>query len=114
MVVLLQQDHLVLQVALGMLSVVLYTVMRVDRFSTIRKLLPINYNSSRALVLASYIITQSVLLGGLLLGWEGHFSSNKHRKLLRDYSNYHLVVHPCPSIKYLELRLWDKVDNSPF
>ena len=105
-------DHLALRVALEMLSVVLYTVTRIARFSTIHKLLLANFSSSKASVLDSYITIQWGLLVEQLLAWVGHFNSNS-RKLWRDCSSFHLVVHQSHSIRYLVRLHWDKEASNP-
>jgi hypothetical protein len=99
-------------VALETLSVVLCTVMLIARFSTIRKLLLANFNSSKASVPDSYTTIQWALLVEQLLAWEGHFNSSS-RKLWRDYSNFLLVVHPSHSIRYQEHLHWGKADSNP-
>jgi ABC-type enterochelin transport system permease subunit len=58
MVVLLLLGHLVHRVAQETLSEVLCTVMRIARFSTIRKLLLANFNNSKASVPDSYTTIQ--------------------------------------------------------
>jgi hypothetical protein len=105
-------DHLVRRVAPEMLSVVLYTVMRIAQFST-PKLRLASFNNNKVLDLGSYITIRWALLVELLLGWEGHFNSNNSSRMLwLDFSNFHLVDHPSRNIRFLEHLGWDKAASS--